>query len=163
MFSKVFRSLAQFTLVNSVSTLLNKGGSTCNCPKLLRTSTLTKTNKQVHSYSAPALCSPHTSEARVGETAARPKNTLTQSNTYLLGMSQEHLRCLLLIMANLETCQHAKVMPQTCQGHADVCLFSQYLGGCCDLELIHISNFSVLASCPKLPTVIQYQKVRRCT
>ena len=31
-FSKVSRSLAQFTLVNSVSTLLNKGGSTCNCP-----------------------------------------------------------------------------------------------------------------------------------
>ena len=32
-FSKVSRSLAQFTLVNSVSTLLNKGGMTCNCPK----------------------------------------------------------------------------------------------------------------------------------
>ena len=31
-FSKVSRSLAQFTLVNSVSTLLNKGGITCNCP-----------------------------------------------------------------------------------------------------------------------------------
>ena len=31
-FSKVSRSLAQFTLVNSFSTLLNKGGSTCNCP-----------------------------------------------------------------------------------------------------------------------------------
>ena len=30
-FSKVSRSLAQFTLVNSVSTLLNKGGNTCNC------------------------------------------------------------------------------------------------------------------------------------
>ena len=32
-FSKVSRSLAQFTLVNSVSTLLDKGGMTCNCPK----------------------------------------------------------------------------------------------------------------------------------
>ena len=31
-FSKVSRSLAQFTLVNSVSTLLNKGGISCNCP-----------------------------------------------------------------------------------------------------------------------------------
>ena len=115
-FSKVFRSLAQFTLVNSVSTLLNKGGSTCNCPKLLRTSALTKTNKQVHSYSAPALCPPDTSEARVGETAARLKNTLTQSNTHLFrdvsGTSQvssaHHGQ-----LKNMSTCQsHATNMPR---------------------------------------------------
>ena len=53
-FSKVSRSLAQFTLVNSVSTLLNKGGSTCNCSKASQNFCVFQTNKQVHSYSAPA-------------------------------------------------------------------------------------------------------------
>ena len=44
-FSKVSRSLAQLTLVNSVSTLLNKEDSTCNCLVRLRTSENTKTNQ----------------------------------------------------------------------------------------------------------------------
>ena len=52
-FSKVSRSLAQFTLVNSVSTLLNKGGSTCNCPKASQDFCVNQ-NKQA---SAQLLCS----------------------------------------------------------------------------------------------------------
>ena len=52
-FSKVSRSLAQFTLVNSVSTLLNKGGSTCNCPKASQDFCVDQ-NKQA---SAQLLCS----------------------------------------------------------------------------------------------------------
>ena len=83
---------------------------------LLRTSALTKTNKQVHSYSAPALCSPDTSEARVGETAAKLKTALTQSNTHLFkdvaGTSQvsyaHHGQ-----LKNMPTCQsHATNMPR---------------------------------------------------
>ena len=114
MFSKVSRSLAQFTLVNSVSTLLSKGGSICNCPKAFQNFcvTVTKTNKQVHSYSAPALCSSNTSKVRVGETAAKLKTAPTQSNSTSSGMSQKHLRCLILNGQLKKTCQHAKVMPQ---------------------------------------------------
>ena len=52
-FSKVSRSLAQFTLVNSVSTLLNKGGNTCNCPKASQDFCVNQ-NKQA---SAQLLCS----------------------------------------------------------------------------------------------------------
>ena len=52
-FSKVSRSLAQFTLVNSVSTLLNKGGMSCNCPKASQDFCVNQ-NKQT---SAQLLCS----------------------------------------------------------------------------------------------------------
>ena len=81
----------------------------------LRTSSNTETNKQVHSYSAPALCSPDTSEARVGEQAVMLKSC-TRSEHALLH------RCLRNIFSALCSSQHkhanmptCKNMPQTCQ------------------------------------------------
>ena len=74
---------------------------------LLRTSQTLKTGKQVHSYSAPALCSPDTSEARVGEQAVRLKTKMLSARTSSQ-MSPEHLQYFALIKA--QACQHA----QTC-------------------------------------------------
>ena len=70
----------------------------------------------MHNYSAPALCSPDTSEARVGETAAKLKTALTQSNTHLFRdvartsqVSYAHHGQL----KNMSTCQsHATNMPR---------------------------------------------------
>ena len=67
-FSKVSRSLAQFTLVNSFSTLLNKGGSTCNCPSASQDFSKHQTNQ---SKCTATLLQPDASEARVGGQSGR--------------------------------------------------------------------------------------------
>ena len=121
-FSKVSRSLAQFTLVNSVSTLLNKGGITCNCPKASQDFFVNQ-NKQA---SAQLLCSSlvfsRHERSEVGETVARLKNTLVQSNTHLFTdvsgtslVSSTHHGQLKNMQNMPKPChKHAKV-------HADVC------------------------------------------
>ena len=87
-FSKVSQSLA---LVNSVSTLLNKGESHADVLRLLRTSVLQQ-NK--HKLSQP-LCSslvPHdTSEARVGGNQLQAK---LQSNTHFFMDAHRHRQVL---------------------------------------------------------------------
>ena len=122
-FSKVSRSLAQFTLVNSVSTLLNKGGITCNCPKASQDFCVNQ-NKQA---SAQLLCSSlvlsrhERSEGRRNSCEAEKVHSLRATHTSSR-MSQGHLRCLVLIMANSKHAKHAKAMQQTCQGSCR-CLF----------------------------------------
>ena len=105
MFSKVSHSLA---LVNSVSTLLNKGGIACRRPTASQDFLcFSKTNTNSHS-----LCSslvPHdTSEARVGG------NSCTQSfraHALLHGCSQASSSASKLIPCQRKLPQHAK----TCQ------------------------------------------------
>ena len=122
-FSKVSRSLAQFTLVNSVSTLLNKGGITCNCPKASQDFFVNQ-NKQA---SAQLLCSSlvlsrhERSEGRRNSCEAEKPHLLRATRTSSR-MSQGHLWCLALIMANTKHVKHAKSMSQTCQGSCR-CLF----------------------------------------
>ena len=129
-FSKVSRSLAQFTLVNSVSTLLNKGGMSCNCPRASQDFFVNQ-NKQA---SAQLLCSSlvlsrhERSEGRRNSCEAEKAHLLRATRTSSR-MSQGHLWCLALIMANSnmpsmpKPChKHAKVMSQTCQGSCQ-CLF----------------------------------------
>ena len=101
--------------MNSVSTLLNKGGITCNCPRASQDFCVNQ-NKQA---SAQLLCSSLGLEARVGETAARLKSTLTQSNTHLFRDVARTSQVSYAHHGQLKTCQtcqshHAKV-------HADVC------------------------------------------
>ena len=112
MFSKVSRSLAQFTLVNSVSTLLNKGGMSCNCPRASQDFCVIQ-NKQA---SAQLLCSSlvlsrhERSEGRRNSCEAE-KSTLAQSKTHLF---TDVSRTSLVSSAHhgqLKTCQ-------TCQSHA---------------------------------------------
>ena len=102
MFSKVSRSLAQFTLVNSVSTLLNKGGMSCNCPKASQDFFVNQNKQASAQHSASALCSPNTSE------------TLAQSNTHLFKNVSE--TPLVPIMAN----SNMSCMPKPCHKHAKV-------------------------------------------
>ena len=123
-FSKVSRSLAQFTLVNSISTLLNKGGMSCNCPKASQDFCVNQ-NKQA---SAQLLCSSlvlsrhERSEGRRNSCEAEKKAHLLRATSTSSRMPQGHLWCLALILANSKTChacqnhvtKHAKV-------HADVC------------------------------------------
>ena len=124
-FSKVSRSLAQFTLVNSISTLLNKGGMSCNCPKASQDFCVNR-NKQA---SAQLLCSSFVlsrherSEGRRNSCEAEKKKAhLLRATRTSSRMPRGHLWCLALIMANSKTChacqkpchKHAKV-------HADVC------------------------------------------
>ena len=122
-FSKVSRSLAQFTLVNSVSTLLNKGGMSCNCPRASQDFFVNQ-NKQA---SAQLLCcslvlSRHErSEVRRNSCEAEKAHLLRATRTSSR-MSQGHLWCLALIMANSKHVTHAKTMSQTCQGSCQ-CLF----------------------------------------
>ena len=66
----------------------------------------------MHSYSAPALCSPDTSEARVGETAAKLKSALTQSNTHLFRDVARTSQVSYAHHGQLKTCQHATNMPR---------------------------------------------------
>ena len=92
MFSKVSRSLAQFTLVNSVSTLLNKGGITCNCPKASQDFFVNQ-NKQA---TAQLLCS----------SLVLSRHERSEGRRNSCGSSwptQKHAK-------------HAKAMSQTCQG-----------------------------------------------
>ena len=129
-FSKVSRSLAQFTLVNSVSTLPNKGGMSCNCPRASQDFFVNQ-NKQA---SAQLLCSSlvlsrhERSEGRRNSCEAEKAHLLRATRTSSR-MSQGRLWCLALIMANSnmpsmpKPChKHAKVMSQTCQGSCQ-CLF----------------------------------------
>ena len=113
MFSKVSRSLAQFTLVNSVSTLLNKGGMSCNCPKASQDFCVNQ-NKQA---SAQLLCSSlvlsrhERSEGRRNSCEAG-KSTLAQSNTHLF---KDASRASLVSSAHhgqLKTCHACQ-----CQNH----------------------------------------------
>ena len=105
---------SQFTLVNSVSTLLNKGEITCNCPKASQDFCFNQNKQAVHSYSAPVLCFPDTSEAKVGETAAKLKTALTQSAP-LQGCCEDisGVLCSSCQLKNMSTCQnHATNMPR---------------------------------------------------
>ena len=109
-FSKVSRSLAQFTLVNSVSTLLNKGGITCNCPSASQDFVTTE-NKQA---SAQLLCSSlvlsrhERSEGR--RNSCEAENTLAQSNTHLFKDVSRTSQVSCAHHGQLKTCQ-------TCQSH----------------------------------------------
>ena len=122
-FSKVSRSLAQFTLVNSVSTLLNKGGSTCNCPNASQDFCVNQ-NKQA---SAQLLCSSlvlsrhERSEGRRNSCEAE-NCTHSEQHAPLQGCRGDISGVLCSSWPTQKTCQHAKVMPQTCQGSCR-CLF----------------------------------------
>ena len=86
-FSKVSRSLAQFTLVNSVSTLLNKGGMSCNCPRASQDFFVNQ-NKQA---SAQLLCSSlvlsrhERSEGRRDSCEAEKKHICSEQHAPLQG------------------------------------------------------------------------------
>ena len=108
-FSKVSRSLAQFTLVNSVSTLLNKGGMSCNCPKASQDFCVNQ-NKQA---SAQLLCSSlvlsrHERSEGLRNSCEAEKAHLLRATCTSSRMSQGHLWC--LHHGQLKTC-HA------CQNH----------------------------------------------
>ena len=120
-FSKVSRSLAQFTLVNSVSTLLNKGGMSCNCPKASQDFCVNQ-NKQA---SAQLLCSSlvlsrhERSEGRRNSCEAEKAHLLRATRTSSR-MPQGHLWCLALIMANTKHATHAKPCHKHAKVHANV-------------------------------------------
>ena len=116
-FSKVSRSLAQFTLVNSVSTLLNKGGSTCNCPRASQDFCVNQ-NKQA---SAQLLCSSlvlsrhERSEGRRNSCEAE-KCTHSEQHAPLQGCREDISGVLCSswpTQKNMSTCQsHATNMPR---------------------------------------------------
>ena len=115
-FSKVSRSLAQFTLVNSVSTLLNKGGNTCNCPKASQDFCVNQ-NKQA---SAQLLCSSlalsrhERSEGRRNSCEAE-KCTHSEQHAPLQGCREDisGVLCSSWPTQNMSTCQsHATNMPR---------------------------------------------------
>ena len=114
-FSKVSRSLAQFTLVNSISTLLNKGGITCNCPKASQDFCVNQ-NKQA---SAQLLCclvlSRHErSEGRRNSCEAE-KCTHSEQHAPLQGCREDisGVSCSSWPTQNMSTCQsHATNMPR---------------------------------------------------
>ena len=72
----------------------------------------------MYSHSAPALCFPETSEARVSK-QLQSCDTLAQSNTRLFKDAHRHLRCTDAHHGQLKTCQtcqsHVKIMPGPCQ------------------------------------------------
>ena len=110
MFSKVSRSLAQFTLVNSVSTLLNKGGITCNCPRASQDFCVNQ-NKQA---SAQLLCSslglsPH--ERSEGRRNSCDAEKYTHSEQQHLFRDVARTQVSYAHHGQLKTCQ-------TCQSHA---------------------------------------------
>ena len=117
MFSKVSRSLAQFTLVNSVSTLLNKGGSTCNCPKASQDFCVNQ-NKQA---SAQLLCSSlvlsrhEQSEGRRNSCEAE-KYTYSEQHAPLQGCLRDISG---VFCSSWPTQKHAN-MPKSCHKHAKV-------------------------------------------
>ena len=115
-FSKVSRSLAQFTLVNSVSTLLNKGGNTCNCPNASQDFCVNQ-NKQA---SAQLLCSSlvlsrhERSEGRRNSCEAE-KCTHSEQHAPLQGCREDisGVLCSSWPTQNMPTCQsHATNMPR---------------------------------------------------
>ena len=116
-FSKVSRSLAQFTLVNSVSTLLNKGGSTCNCPKASQDFCVNQ-NKQA---SAQLLCSSlvlsrhERSEGRRNSCEAE-KYTYSEQHAPLQGC----LRDISGVFCSSWPTQKHVNMPKSCHKHAKV-------------------------------------------
>ena len=82
MFSKVSQSLA---LVNSVSTLLNKGGIACRRPTASQDFCASaKTNTNSHSHSAPALYLTTRAEARVGGNSCRQSFRATRTSSWML-------------------------------------------------------------------------------
>ena len=112
-FSKVSRSLAQFTLVNFVSTLLNKGGITCNCPDFC-----VNQNKQA---SAQLLCSSlvlsrhERSEGRRNSCEAE-KHTCSEQHAPLQGC----LRDISGVQRSSWPTQNMSSMPNPCHKHAKV-------------------------------------------
>ena len=116
-FSKVSRSLAQFTLVNSVSTLLNKGGITCNCPKASQDFCVSQ-NKQA---SAQLLCSSlvlsrhERSEGRRNSCEAE-KCTHSEQHAPLQGCREDISGVLCSSWPN----QNMPNMPKSCHKHAKV-------------------------------------------
>ena len=82
MSSKVSQSLA---LVNSVSTLLNKGGIACRRPTASQDFCASaKTNTNSHSHSAPALYLTTRAEARVGGNSCRQSFRATRTSSWML-------------------------------------------------------------------------------
>ena len=116
-FSKVSRSLAQFTLVNSVSTLLNKGGSTCNCPKASQDFCVNQ-NKQA---SAQLLCSSlmlsrhERSEGRRNSCEAE-NCTHSEQHAPLQGCREDISG---VLCSSWPTQKHVN-MPKSCHKHAKV-------------------------------------------
>ena len=116
-FSKVSRSLAQFTLVNSVSTLLNKGGITCNCPRASQDFCVNQ-NKQA---SAQLLCSSlglsrhERSEGRRNSCEAE-KYTYSEQHAPLQGCREDISGVLCSSWPN----QNMPNMPKSCHKHAKV-------------------------------------------
>ena len=117
MFSKVSRSLVQFTLVNSVSTLLNKGGSTCNCPNASQDFCVNQ-NKQA---SAQLLCSSlvlsrhERSEGRRNSCEAE-NCTHSEQHAPLQGCRGDISG---VLCSSWPTQKHAN-MPKSCHKHAKV-------------------------------------------
>ena len=116
-FSKVSRSLAQFTLANSVSTLLNKGGSTCNCPNASQDFCVNQ-NKQA---SAQLLCSSlvlsrhERSEGRQNSCEAE-NCTHSEQHAPLQGCREDISG---VLCSSWPTQKHAN-MPKSCHKHAKV-------------------------------------------
>ena len=84
-FSKVSRSLAQ---MNSVSTLLSKGGMTCKRPSTSQ-DFCTHSKQQRGTATLSLACPTGTSEARVGRNIDR----WNQSNTHFFSDALKHLQC----------------------------------------------------------------------
>ena len=116
-FSKVSRSLAQFTLVNSVSTLLNKGGITCNCPRASQDFCVNQ-NKQA---SAQLLCSSlglsrhERSEGRRDSCEAE-KYTHSEQHAPLQGCRED----ISGVVCSSWPTQNMPNMPKPCHKHAKV-------------------------------------------
>ena len=128
MFSKVSRSLAQFTLVNSVSTLLNKGGITCNCPRASQDFCVNQ-NKQA---SAQLLCSSlglsrhERSEGRRNSCEAE-KYTHSEQHAPLQGCRED----ISGVLCSSWPTHNMPNMPKPCHKHAkvhaDVCSGKKHL------------------------------------
>ena len=98
------QSQRSFTFVNSISTLLNKGGTHANVLMLLRTPCFSKTSIQVHSHSARTSVRRHErSEGR------RPRfQEQTQSNTHFFKDAPKASRVLLCSSCTLQA-SHVKL------------------------------------------------------
>ena len=118
------QSQRSFAFVNSISTLLNKGGTHANVLMLLRTSVLPAKQAYVHSHSARTSVRRH-ERARVGGQGLKSKLRATRTSSRIL---LKHLECFSAHHAQLQASpvklkarNTFKAKLQTCYVHACFC------------------------------------------
>ena len=110
------QSQRSFTFVNSISTLLNKGGTHANVLVLLRTSVLQQ-SKHKHSSAQP-LCSNLVRRHERSEGRRSRSEEQTQSNTHFFKDALKHLQCFSAHHAHFKqlktSSKQAQAMPCKC-------------------------------------------------